>query len=559
MMNLKKSRYLSLFFLAAFLFPWPSFSSEEGDSLYPKETDYQRDRKVMVKFMEIRNIKDNTPINVLAIDGGGVRGGIPGEFLKKVEEETGYSVNELFDLVVGTSTGAILSLGLLTPIKDSGEEDAPPKFRTAREMVEIYKKLSEKIFPSPGWFQPLLAIPATFWWGSQYPAEPLEEELEVIFGNKALSDLRIPMVLTGVSAEDDSPHLFRSYRAVWDETENFFLKDVTRASTAAPAILPMKQMKPVNGNGPTLSFIDGGLAANNPAAVALSEAYNLFGPRPVNLISLGTGSAATVREAKEVAYVNRATPTIVTLFAAQSHLAHQTIEGLDHSLGSFITYHRVQIPLPESLMPMDCAANVEALCSTAARCFEYEQRRTVDQVSHLLVSTLEARGLAKQEGPSLKARRGNVGEDDPCVYKVRKDAIAVDELLKDLKPTVKTLDLSNHLEIDDSFIENLSVQNCSESLVNIDLSGTSITEMSLKYILQSQVLGTKREFVQWDEKYRKYYSEIYVDVSNTKIEKLTDVKGFHCDVTLRYMGGDGVKIANDQPGIKRLKFKNKKG
>jgi predicted acylesterase/phospholipase RssA len=556
MMNLKKSKYLSLFFLAAFLFPWPSFSSEEGGSpLYPKETDYQRDRKVMVKFMEIRNIKGNMPINVLAIDGGGVRGGVPGEFLKKVEEETGHSVHELFDLVVGTSTGAILSLGLVTPIKDNAEEDASPKFRTAREMVEIYKKLAEKIFPSPGWFQPLLAIPATFWWGSQYPAEPLEEELEVIFGNKALSELPIPTVLTGVSAVDDSPHLFRSYRAVWDETQNFFLKDVTRASSAAPAILPMKHMKPVNGNGPTMSFIDGGLAANNPSGVALSEAYNLFGPRPVNLISLGTGSAATVREPKEVAYVNRAAPTIITLFAAQSHLAHQTIEGLDHSLGALITYHRVQITLPESLMPMDCAANVEALCSTAARCFDYEQRRAVEQVSHLLVSTLEARGLAKQEGPSVKARREDAVEDNPYVYKVRKETISVEELLNDLKPTVKTLDLSNHPEIDDSFIEALSAHNCSESLVNIDLSGTVITEVSLKHILKSQVLGTKREFVQWDEKYRKYYSEIYVDVSNTKIEKITDVKGFHCDVNLRYMGGDGVKIANDQPGIKRLKFK----
>ena len=52
---------------------------------------------------------------VLAIDGGGVRGIIPAMVLAEIEKQTGKPIAELFDLVVGTSTGGILALGLVAP------------------------------------------------------------------------------------------------------------------------------------------------------------------------------------------------------------------------------------------------------------------------------------------------------------------------------------------------------------------------------------------------------------------------------------------------------------
>ena len=50
--------------------------------------------------------------NVLSIDGGGIRGIIPAMILAKIEEKTGENISCLFDLIVGTSTGGILALGL---------------------------------------------------------------------------------------------------------------------------------------------------------------------------------------------------------------------------------------------------------------------------------------------------------------------------------------------------------------------------------------------------------------------------------------------------------------
>jgi patatin-like phospholipase/acyl hydrolase len=50
---------------------------------------------------------------ILAIDGGGIKGVFPAAFLAAIEESVGLeSVAEYFDLIVGTSTGGIIALGL---------------------------------------------------------------------------------------------------------------------------------------------------------------------------------------------------------------------------------------------------------------------------------------------------------------------------------------------------------------------------------------------------------------------------------------------------------------
>jgi len=54
-------------------------------------------------------------VKVLAIDGGGIRGLIPALVLEEIERRTGRLAAELFDLVAGTSTGAIIACALTRP------------------------------------------------------------------------------------------------------------------------------------------------------------------------------------------------------------------------------------------------------------------------------------------------------------------------------------------------------------------------------------------------------------------------------------------------------------
>ena len=66
------------------------------------------------------------PFRVLAIDGGGIRGIIPAAVLAELERRLARAIADVFDLVVGTSTGGILALGLTVP------DDGRPRHSAAQ-------------------------------------------------------------------------------------------------------------------------------------------------------------------------------------------------------------------------------------------------------------------------------------------------------------------------------------------------------------------------------------------------------------------------------------------
>ena len=81
---------------------------------------------------------------VLTIDGGGVRGLIPALVLAELERRTGGPIAEQFDLIVGTSTGSILALGLTRP----SNADARRPALAAKDLVALYRDQAARIFPS---------------------------------------------------------------------------------------------------------------------------------------------------------------------------------------------------------------------------------------------------------------------------------------------------------------------------------------------------------------------------------------------------------------------------
>ncbi|CAG8517906.1 12534_t:CDS:2, partial [Racocetra persica] len=77
-----------------------------------------------------------------------IRGLIPAMILEKLEEEVSkrrgkdVRIADMFDIVAGTSTGSIISLGLTV---SDGAENPRPKYR-ASDLVKLYNEEGEKFF-----------------------------------------------------------------------------------------------------------------------------------------------------------------------------------------------------------------------------------------------------------------------------------------------------------------------------------------------------------------------------------------------------------------------------
>lgn len=219
-------------------------------------------------------------IRVLSIDGGGIRGLLVLEMLKKLEELTGKRIYELFDLICGTSTGAILSFSMGIYHKSMDE------------IAEGYLQISNEVFKQ----SPLWGTGNLVWTQSYYSTPLWEKNLKKYLGDFRLSETaRDPLCpkLCAVSAvvnqSNLSAYIFRNYSLPWKVhsqylgSSNHMVWEAARASAAAPTYFEEFKLG---------DFIhqDGGIIANNPTAIAIHEAKLLWPNHPIQcVVSFGTG------------------------------------------------------------------------------------------------------------------------------------------------------------------------------------------------------------------------------------------------------------------------------
>ena len=67
---------------------------------------------LMTRMLEVQDYK-RAGSRVLVLDGGGIKGLLQLEILRQIEESTGRRITEIFDWIVGTSIGGIITLGLV--------------------------------------------------------------------------------------------------------------------------------------------------------------------------------------------------------------------------------------------------------------------------------------------------------------------------------------------------------------------------------------------------------------------------------------------------------------
>jgi uncharacterized protein len=198
------------------------------------------------------------PRKLLAIDGGGIRGVLALEILRKVEGELRdkFGSKELcladyFDFIGGTSTGAIVAAALA-------------KGMQVQEILDFYIRCGADMFTRAGLIQRLRY---------SYEDEPLAAKLREVFGGETTvgsNELRSLLLIVLRNATTDSPwpiwnNPFAKYnsRGRADCNLKLPLWKLVRGSTAAPTYFPPEI---ISLGTKEFIFVDGGVTMyNNPA------------------------------------------------------------------------------------------------------------------------------------------------------------------------------------------------------------------------------------------------------------------------------------------------------
>ncbi|NNE76507.1 MAG: hypothetical protein HKN31_05480 [Pricia sp.] len=170
-------------------------------------------------------------IRILSLDGGGIRGIIPGIILSYLEDELKKksgnptaSIGQYFDFMAGTSTGGILSLVYLCP-------DRHGQFKYgARDALSMYMELGKDIFNLSLQKQVQSLAGLT---DEKYSEVELENILDLFLEDVKLSQALKPCIITSYDIRNRKSFFFTSADADSD-VYDFLMKDVAIATSAAP-------------------------------------------------------------------------------------------------------------------------------------------------------------------------------------------------------------------------------------------------------------------------------------------------------------------------------------
>jgi len=313
---------------------------------------------------------------VLSIDGGGVKGVFPASFLASIEDSLGANIADYFDLIVGTSTGGIIALGLGLGLQ-------------ARDLLSFYENWGPEIFGGPqGWY----ALRSVF--GAKYSSAPLRRAAERVFGNRLLGESRNRLVIPSFNVETGEVHIWKTAHDPRLERDyKCKALEVALSTTAAPTYFPTYQ----SSSGTPL--IDGGTWANNPLMVAMVEALGVLGwePDSVRVLSLGCTTAPLdvnwVRSGK----LRWAFKVVDVFTTAQSTSAYGMAQHLVPDRRNII---RISPVVTKNRFALDRARDIGALKGLG----DFEARKALPRLRSLLFNGTPAERFVPfhQLAPSAK-------------------------------------------------------------------------------------------------------------------------------------------------------------
>lgn len=208
------------------------------------------------------------PCRVLALDGGGAKGFYTIGILRELEALTGRPLCECFQLIFGTSTGAIIA-ALLALGYSVGDIHA------------LYKK-----------HVPTVMRPRS----RSSKSAALSELARTVFGKRTFEDMKTGVGIVATHWKLEKPMIFKSTAAQAHGRHGTFeagfgctVADAVRASCSAYPFFERATL--TTSKGEHVELFDGGYCANNPTLYAIADALLALKVEPSDLrvVSLGVG------------------------------------------------------------------------------------------------------------------------------------------------------------------------------------------------------------------------------------------------------------------------------
>ncbi|XP_058228459.1 patatin-like protein 2 isoform X1 [Rhododendron vialii] len=306
---------------------------------------------------------------VLSIDGGGIRGMIPGTILgfleTKLQELDGANARlaNYFDVIAGTSTGGLVTTMITAPNKDNRPMYA------AKDINNFYLENCPKIFPQSSRNNFIAKVKSLFGavTGPKYDGKYLRSLTKELLGNITINQTLTDVIIPAFDIKWLQPVIFSTDDGKENVLKNALLSDICLGTSAAPTFLPAHYFETKDGDGKTQSFdlIDGGVAANNPTLMAITHIskkilmgkFKFVDMKPMEssrmlVLSLGTGapklagkySAAKASKWGRFCWVydNGATPMFDVYGEASSDMVDIHVSTLFQSLHCKKNYLRIQ-------------------------------------------------------------------------------------------------------------------------------------------------------------------------------------------------------------------------
>lgn len=211
---------------------------------------------------------DQKPCRILSIDGGGAKGFYTLGVLREIEGMVKCPLHEKFDLIFGTSTGAIIATLLALG-------------RSVKDISDLYEKHVPTVMQQKG---------------SRNKSHALSMLGDEIFGEDKFDKMKTGVGIVATRWVIERPMIFKtSIEQAHGRMGTFSpgfgvrISDAVQASCSAYPFFERKTVK--TDNGDLVELMDGGYCANNPTLYAIADATMALKlpPEHIRVLSVGVG------------------------------------------------------------------------------------------------------------------------------------------------------------------------------------------------------------------------------------------------------------------------------